>query len=371
MEKTKSSSFSFAPTSVSGLTRRRAIQALAGAGAFASIARLSAQGNPRRIDVHHHFNMADAGRGRGNAGFRWTPEKSLEQMDKFGIAVAILSNPGASQLAYDGTEKGNAAARQSNEFGAKLVSDHPKRFGFFAAIPMNNTDGALKEIEYALDTLKADGFQIGSSTIDKWPGDPQYLPIFQEIHRRKAAVFVHPFVNKCCKTLMPGIPESVVEYDLDTTRCVTSMLYNGTLSSCPDMKFIVNHSGAAVPMLAGRIKDRVPGSNTTVAAQQQRAARGGPDPDPNHEGKGPHTPNGVFYELRKLYYECAHAAYPFPLAAMMKLAPPTQYLFGTDYSAEPMESTLDHLPENELSANVLRALNRENAERLWPRFKNL
>ena len=62
---------------------------------------------------------------------------------------------------------------------------------------------------------------------------------------------------------MPGIPESVVEYDFDTTRCITSMLYNGTLSACPDMKFIVNHSGAAVPMLAGRIKDRVPGAQTS------------------------------------------------------------------------------------------------------------
>ena len=352
-------------------SRRDALKAVAGVGALSyfSAEKMSAQANPRRIDVHHHFQMPG---GNANQGLGWwTPEKSLEMMDKFGIAFAMMSNPGASAIGYDGTEKGNAAARRSNEYGAKLASQYPKRIGFFATIPMNNTEGALKEIEYALDALKADGFQIGSSTGDKWPGDPQYLPIFQEISRRKAAVFVHPYVNKCCKTLMPEIPESVVEYDFDTTRCVTSMLYNGTLSACPDMKFIVNHSGAAVPMLAGRIKDRVPGSNTTVNSQQQRAARGGPDPDPKHEGKGPHTPNGVFYELRRLYYECAHAAYTFPLAAMMKLAPSTQYLFGTDYPAEPMESTVDHLPENNLSADIQRAMNRENAERLWPRLKSL
>src|SRR6202040_1846216 len=153
----------------------------------------------------------------------WTPEKSLEMMDKFGVAFAMMSNPGASASAYDGTQKGNGAARRSNEFGARLVSKHPKRIGLFAAIPINNTDGALKEIEYALDTLKADEFQIGSSTRDKWPGYSQYLPIFQEIHRRKASVFIHPYVNKCCKTLMPGIPESVVEHDFDTTRCITRM----------------------------------------------------------------------------------------------------------------------------------------------------
>jgi predicted TIM-barrel fold metal-dependent hydrolase len=344
---------------LSGFSRRRVLQTLAGAGAFASIAKLSAQGNPRRIDMHHHFQPPG---GLGNAGLQWwTPQHSLDMMDKFGISFAMMSNPGASATAYDGTAKGNDAARKSNEYGAKLVSDHAKRIGLFAAIPMNNTDGALKEIEYALDTLKADGFQIGSSTIDKWPGDPQYLPIFQELHRRKATVFIHPFVNKCCKTLMPGIPESVVEYDFDTTRAVTSMLYNGTLSSCPDMRVIVNHSGAAVPALAGRIKDRVPGAQTSNFGT----------PKTNTEGINPQIPKGVFYELRKLYYECAHAAYPFPISALLKLVPSTQILFGTDYPAEPMESTVGHLPENDLSAALQRAMNRENAERLFPRLKGL
>jgi predicted TIM-barrel fold metal-dependent hydrolase len=331
----------------------------AGAVAYFSADRMKAQANPRRIDVHHHFQMPG---GAANQGLGWwTPQKSIEMMDKYGIALAMISNPGASAMGYDGTEKGNAVCRNSNEYGAKLVRDNPKRFGLFAAIPMNNTDGALKEIDYALNTLKADGFQIGSSTIDKWPGDPQYLPIFQEIHRRKASVFIHPFVNKCCKTLMPGIPESVVEYDFDTTRCITSMLYNGTLSACPDMKVIVNHSGAAVPMLAGRIKDRVPGAQTSNFGT----------PKTNTDGINAKIPKGVFFELRKLYYECAHAAYTFPISAMMHLAPSTQYLFGTDYPAEPMESTLDHLPENELPADIQRVMNRENAERLYPRLKNL
>ncbi len=346
--------------SIQGATRRQLLKTFAGAGVagYASLRVLSAQANPRRIDVHHHFQPPTD----GNAGLKWwTPEKSFEMMDKYGVAFAMMSNPGASTSAYDGTEKGNAAARRSNEFGAGLAQKYPKRIGFFAAIPMNNTDGALKEIAYALDTLKADGFQIGSSTGDKWPGDPQYLPIFQEISRRKASVFIHPFVNKCCKVLMPGIPESVVEYDFDTTRCITSMLYNGTLSACPDMKVIVNHSGAAVPMLAGRIKDRVPGAQTSNFGT----------PKTNSDGINPKIPKGVFYELRKLYYECAHAAYPFPMAAMMKLAPSTQYLFGTDYPAEPMESTVDHLPDDNLPPEIQRVMYRENAERLYPRLKNL
>jgi predicted TIM-barrel fold metal-dependent hydrolase len=153
------------------VSRREALRTITavGAGAWLSSGRGTAQTNPRRIDVHHHFQPPT----EGNAGLKWwTPEKSLEMMDKFGIAFAMMSNPGASATGYDGTQKGNDAVRRSNEFGAKLVSQYPKRIGLFAAIPMNNTDGALKEIEYALDTLKADGFQIGSSTGDKWPGDP-------------------------------------------------------------------------------------------------------------------------------------------------------------------------------------------------------
>lgn len=351
-----------AATPFSKATSRRQILksaiAVAGAGAFFPGARISAQTNPRRIDMHHHFQLP----GGGNQGLGWwTPQHSLDMMDKFGVAFAMISNPGASAIGYDGTAKGTEFVRRSNEYGAKLVSQNPKRFGLFAAIPMNDTDGALKEIAYALDTLKADGFQIGSSTIDKWPGDPQYLPIFQEIHRRRSSVFIHPFVNKCCKTLMPGIPESVVEYDFDSTRAVTSMLYNGTLSSCPDMRVIVNHSGAAIPMLAGRIKDRVPGAQTSNFGT----------PKTNTDGINAKIPKGVFYELSKLYYECAHAAYPFQLAAVQKLVPTTQMLFGTDYPAEPMESTVNHLPESDLSPEVQRAMNRENAERLYPRLKNL
>src|SRR5580704_11216154 len=122
-------------------SRRDVLKTIAGAGALSyfSADKMSAQANPRRIDVHHHFQMA-GGRGGNNAGLAWKPEKSLEQMDKFGIAFAMMSNPGASATGYDGTEKGNAAARQSNEYGARLASQYPKRIGFFAAIPMNNTD---------------------------------------------------------------------------------------------------------------------------------------------------------------------------------------------------------------------------------------
>jgi 6-methylsalicylate decarboxylase len=352
-------------SSTRGASRRDLLKtfATAGAGALSPASALIAQSarsaneaTVGRIDVHHHMQTHFV---PGGADAHWTPDKSLDEMDRHAIATAMLSHPGNGDQIYDGTEKGRALARRINEYGAKLVSANPKRFGLLAALPMRDVEGTLKEIEYALDTLKADGFGILSNTGEKWPGDPTYLPIFQELDRRKAVVFIHPYVNKCCRQLVAGVGDAVVEYDFDTTRAITSLLFNGVLSRCPDVRFIVNHSGAAVPALAGRIKDRVPGAQTS-----NFGGRPG-----NHEGKNDKIPNGVFYELKKLYYECAHATYPMPMAALTSLVPTSQLLFGTDYPAEPMESTLDQLPNDALSREVLRALDRGNAERLFPRLK--
>lgn len=147
-----------------------------------------------------------------------------------------------------------------------------------------------------------------------------------------------------------------MERDFDTTRAFTNLSYSGTLAEFSDIRYIVNHSGAAVPTLAGRIKDRVPGAAST----------GGKPPT---EGITPKTPKGVFYELQKLYYECAHAAYAAPIAALRAFAPTSQLLFGTDYPAEDPSSTLEELKRRHLPPDVLRALYRGNAERLFPRFK--
>ena len=108
--------------------------------------------------------------------------------------------------------------------------------------------------------------------------------------------------------------------------------------------------------MAGRIKDRVPGASSYGAKKPT-------------EGKTPKTPNGVFYELQKLYYEVAHAAYAAPMAALMKFAPPSQYMFGSDFPAEDPASTLDQLKLRELPPEIQKALYRGNAERLFPRLK--
>ena len=337
-------------------SRRDLLKLLAaGAGLALSRSALDAQfvnkstAKGGRIDVHHHHQppalRAGAGRGRGP---QWTPELSLEQMDKFDIAVAVLSLTQMGDLLYDGTEKGRANVRTGNDYGAKLMANHPKRFGLFSAIPLPDVDNSLKEIEYGLDSLKADGIGIYTNdNHDRWPGDPAFDPIWQELNRRKAIVYIHPLAPKCCSNLNDGVPTAMNEFDFDITRAATSLLSGGVLHKYPEIRFIIPHSGGTMPVLAGRIKDRYPN-------------------DPKH---AEYIPNGVYSELQKFYFDIAHASFPMPLAALLKFAPANHILFGTDFSPEPIESTVNELPASGLSPALMRAIERENAERLFPRFK--
>jgi 6-methylsalicylate decarboxylase len=300
-----------------------------------------------RIDVHQHMpSPADPTVGSTR---NWTPEKAIADMERNDIATAIVMPVNAiREHLWAGTEKARGLVRDNNEYGAKLVRDHPGRFGLYAALPFIDVEGSLKEIAYAYDVLKTDGIGLWPDTgaDRKWLGNPAFAPIFDELNRRKAVVFIHANTPACCHDLDPGVPDTMSEYDFDITRAVTSLLINGTLSRCPDIKFIIAHSGATVPMIAGRIRDRVP---------KEAQAR---------------IPNGTYYELKKLYYEVAHATFPWSMAALLKLVPVSQILFGTDYPIELQESTIDELPASHLSAETLRAIDRLNAERLFPRFKS-
>jgi 6-methylsalicylate decarboxylase len=340
-------------------SRRELLKTLAGAAAILPASGLIAQtkkgaGRPRRIDVHHHMLPAFQ---PNMTARKYTPQVSLDEMDKFGTESAVLSLTVAAEYLYDGADKAIKFAREANEYGAKAMQMNPKRFGFFASLPAKSVDATMKEIEYAFDTLKCDGVSLFTNTGDKWWGDPMFLPMFDELNRRKSPVFFHPTVANCCHNLA-GVGDGVVEFDFDTTRTVVSLLFNGVLSRCQDIKWIINHSGAAIPTLAGRIKDRVPMAGSTKDGKY--------NPDAGTSAK---IPQGAYYELKRLYFECAHASYAMPMAALRAFAPATQLLFGTDYPIEPTESTVYNLPPLKLPSDVQHALDRGNAERLWPKFK--
>ena len=304
-------------------------------GAPAAAARMG------RIDVHHHMiPKFQPGNPR-----EWTPQMSLDTMGKFGIATSVLSEVQIPEYLNDGSEQARTMARRINEFGAQTAKDFPGRFGFFASIMLADPAGSLKEIEYAFDTLKADGAVINSSAAKKWPGEAAMMPIYQELNRRKASVLIHPNTMPHCCTNPPGVGAGMTEFDFDMNRAVLSLLLGGVLTKCPDIKFIIVHSGGTVPVLAGRVQDRVPKDRPDL------------------------FPTGALDKMKALYYECAHASFPWAIAALRAFTTTDHILFGTDWPMEPAESTTNQIPGLKLPADVLYAMERGNAERLFPRFK--
>jgi predicted TIM-barrel fold metal-dependent hydrolase len=349
-------------------SRRELLKTLAAVGAALPAGLLRGQANPaanpRRIDVHHHHRLPAAGgrggggggAGRGGGAARggnavqansamasWTPAVSIEHMDKNGIAVSLLSLTQQSDLLYDGTERGQSFARQINDYGAKIMQDYPGRFGLFASLPLPGVDVSLKEIDYAYGTLKADGISLYTSIGDKYVGDAAFIPVLDELNRRNSVIFLHPVTPKGCHNLVPGVSDFETEVDFDTTRAVTSLMASGTLSRCQNIRFILCHAGGTFPVLTERIRDYM-----------SRAPNG-----PTYESQQP----------QRFYFDIAHAANPISLGALMKFVPPSQLLFGTDFPPESIESTSEPLAANGLSVDILQAINRGNAEKLFPRLK--
>jgi predicted TIM-barrel fold metal-dependent hydrolase len=308
--------------------------------------------NPRRIDVHHHFGppawVAEV-KGRPllqPANTTWTPEKSIEDMDRGGVAAAVISitNPG---LWFGDKEVTRRVARACNEYGAKLVQAHPTRFGLFAAMPMPDVDNTLKEIEYAYDTLKTDGIGLFTSYGDTWLGNDAYIPVMEELNRRKAVVHVHPTAANCCKNLVPGVSPGIAEYGFDTTRAILGVTFSGDAARFRDIRFIWSHAGGTLPFLAGRIE----GSASRMKDREKR------------------LPNGIEYEFKRFYYDTAGAANPGAMASLMKLVNISQVLFGTDFPPGGTSlAVAESLAKIGFSKSDLRAIDRDNAVRLLPRF---
>jgi 6-methylsalicylate decarboxylase len=155
----------------------------------------AARGKPYRIDVHHHLvypgYLDEIAGSRAGSPVKWSPAMSIEEMDKSGIALSMMSLVQPSASAGD-LEKRRKIARQSNDYAAQLVRDHPGRFGNFATLPLPDVEGSLKEIEYALDSLKAEGLGLMTSYQDKYLGDTAFAPVWEELNRRKAVIYTHP-----------------------------------------------------------------------------------------------------------------------------------------------------------------------------------
>jgi predicted TIM-barrel fold metal-dependent hydrolase len=338
-------------------SRRGVVASLAALGGASLLpARLSWAQAPARkaIDFHHHFNPpflvnAAAGNRVGNngAGLNWDLAYTLDDMDRAGITTSIISPPTGFAERLDPTKR-VPTIRTVNEYGADLVRDHKGRFLQLVYVPLPDVDAALKEIAFGFDTLKTVGAGFATSYGPKYVSDPAFAPVFEELNRRKAIAYFHPLAPVCCTSIFPAFPEeaNVLEIPYDTARAVMGLLLSGAFVKYRDIKWIFSHSGGAVPMFAGRFNRLLQASDLSKVA-----------------------PDGINAEFRRLYYETANASSPPTMAALLKFAPISQVLFGSDH---PYVSDVDNMTDLKscgLSNAEMNAILYENAERLVPQLK--
>jgi len=326
------------------------LAATSGAGRLAAFVQTAAPAKPHRIDVHHHIIppvQAEAlVRNRGGNPVKWSVSMSLEDMDKAGVATSITSvqNPGVWFGKVD--EDARKLARACNEYAAKLEQDHPGRFRSFAVIPLPDTEGSLREIEYALDVLKAEGVALWTEYSGKYLGDPAFVPVFEELNRRKAVVYTHPTTPDCCNNLIKGVPVSTLEYNHDTTRTIASLVFGEgkTALRFPDIEFIWSQAGGTLPFLTSRFEE--------LAGRRKQE-----------------FPNGALPTFRRFYYEVAQGNTPGMLAALFHMVPMSQVMFGSDFPYREAMEAVQGLANYKLSEADLRTIESENAYKMFPRLK--
>jgi len=325
----------------------------------------------RRIDVHAHYlpekyrsALATAGHSKpsGMPGIpSWSVDQHVGMMDRLGIEASVLSIS-APGLHFGDDAAARGLARYCNEEGAKAMQAHPKRFGLFASLPLPDVDGAMKELDYAFDVLQADGVVMESNFKGVYLGDRRLDPVFAELNRRNARLFIHPTNPHCpcCQGKAPGqdpaslppigYPFPMIEFMFETTRAVFNLILSGTLARFPNIKVIVPHAGAVIPVLA----DRVAGLSPALGLPQKLDV-------------------AAFYEtLRGMHYDLAGFPLPRQLLPLLEIADPKRILYGSDwpYTPEPLVAALaaklDASPL--MTESMRRDFMRNNALALFPKF---
>ena len=305
-----------------------------------------------RIDTHHHVVPPEyaawlRSKGALAGGLpipAWDPDAALFLMDRHDVAAAVLSVSTPGVHLGDGADARNLA-RHVNEYAAQVVRDHPARFGFFATLTLPDVDGALAEIDHAFDTLGADGVVLLANCGGTYLGDQAFDPVFDELQRRRAVVFVHPSVPPGLEPI-EGIPPFMADFLLDTTRAAVNLARSGTLDRCPDLRIVLAHASGFLPYAAYRLSAAASAEGNVVTGLAR---------------------------LQRYYFDIALSGSPTALPSLLAFTDPAHVTFGSDWPYAPdfAVAGMTSLYEGYALDDAARAqIDRHTAESLFPRFRS-
>ena len=307
-----------------------------------------------RIDVHQHvvppfYAKAlpmHGGDPSGTVVPEWSPESALRFMDSQQIATGILSLTAPSVVGWYKKQR-REMTRHVNEYTADLVARWPSRFGNFATLPLPDVDGALLELEYALDTLHADGVILLANYKGTYLGDPTFEPLWAELSRRQAVVFVHP--GQPPLPTASGIAGPLVDYPFDTTRAAVQLVLNGIVDRYPGARIILAHAGGFLPYASHRFAELAHVFRTDAA-----------------------DPADILAGFQRFYFDTALSSGPAAIPSLKAFAGTDRILFGSDFPYAPASvgasftAKLD--ADESLTIDEHTAINRGNAYSLFPRL---
>ena len=264
------------------------------------------------MDVHSHiitpgFVSALEAEGRlMEEGFplpKYDLESHLRWMDETGVETSVLTLAAPQPSSA-------AVVRETNEQAARIKREHPGRFLFCAALPLPDVNAAIHEAIYALDTLKADGIKLATNVQGQYLGAPELDTLFAVLNERQAVIILHPHCpNPVNHEVMAQTPLAMQEYLSETTRAVTNMISRNVLARYPNVKVVVPHCGAYLPLAVPRMKSLTP-------VMQANKMVGDIDWEAN---------------LATLYYDLAGAHSPEVIRMMLTITTPDHLLYGSDY----------------------------------------
>jgi 6-methylsalicylate decarboxylase len=312
------------------------------------------------IDTHHHIlpdffwretNSPQAPVG-GLAPLQWSKEAMISFMDDAGIDVAVMSvsTPGVH---IGDSQRARSLARRCNELAAELVHERSDRLASFACIPLPDIDASLEELSYAFDVLGLDGLVLFTNSNGVYLGDAALEPVFEELERRKAVVFVHPNPSPDAVAHSLGLPDNLIDFPTDTNRAVAQMHYTNRFARTPNVKYIFSHAGGSIPYLAARLAliDEmafIPGSEERGSAADM---------------------------FRRMYWDTALAASDPVLRMLRDIAGIDRVLFGTDFPYLRRDLAVNAkqriLENSELNHLEKGAILGGNAARLFPRLDSV
>ena len=184
----------------------------------------------------------------------WDPARRLEECDREGVHVQVLSTVPVMFSYWAKSNDGQDLSRILNDHLAWVVATNPKRFVGLGTVPLQNPDLAIAELERCVVDLRLAGVEIGTH-VNAWNLDhPELFPFFKRAAELGAAVFVHPWEMLAPERMPKYWLQWLVGMPTETTIAICSVIFGGVLERLPNLRICFAHGGGSFPGTLGRIE---------------------------------------------------------------------------------------------------------------------